>query len=334
MKKVLALLGLLLITSCQNKNDDSQVVSQKFVHKYGFELSEKEWMARNKNGQVITSLQNGVVQTCSYSNGLLHGMVTYTFPHTNVIQEKQVYNEGNLIKKTIYEPSGLPIQEYVFDNDGKKIITIWDKNGVPLSMEEYDQDLLWSARYFNTQNEIEASITDGNGTRILRDQSGKILSKEKFESGKILARTTYHPNNEIQSECAFEDYQLHGIQKTFSPSGELLTQSNYNRGKLEGFTQIFKNGKLFIEIPYKDGKKDGIEKEYSQNEELVRETHWSDDLRHGTTSYYSDDFTDTQWFWKGTIVDAKKFKMLESREQLIAEIRGEKIPTLETTKTE
>lgn len=334
MKKIFTLLGLLfIVASCQNKDDNSGVVSQKFVHKYGFEISEKEWSARNKNGQVVTSLQNGVIQTSSYSNGQLHGIVTYTFPNSEIIQEKQVYSEGKLVKKTLYEPSGLPTQEFVFDTEGTKIITIWDKNGVPLSMEEYDSGLLWSARYFNSQNEIEASITDGNGTRIQRDQSGKMLSKEKFENGKLIARTTFHANHEIQSECTFDDYQLHGVQKTFSPDGKLLTTATWNKGKLEGLMQFYRNGVLFTEIAYKDGKKHGTEKEYSQNNELIRETHWENDQRHGSTCYHSDDFTDTQWFWRGTAVDFKRFKALECREQLLAEINGEK-PILEQTQTE
>ena len=45
-------------------------------------------------------------------------------------------------------------------------------------MEEYDQNLLWSARYYNCLNEMEGTVTEGKGTRIKRNREGLLLSKE------------------------------------------------------------------------------------------------------------------------------------------------------------
>lgn len=316
-------LAAFLISSCQKNEKDSGVVSQKFIHKYGFEVSQKEWEARNKNGEVIVTLSNGVTQSTAYKSGVLHGLQTTTFPHSKAIQESCEYDEGVLVKKISYEPSGLPIQEYSYDNEGKRMLTLWDKNGVPLCMEEYENDLLWSGRYYNSQNEIEGTVVNGQGTKIKRNRDGLLLSKEIVDNGKIIERKTFHPNGELQSISSFEDYELNGKQETFSPAGKLITSTNWVHGKIDGTVQCYRENKLVNEIPYVDGKKQGLEKEYDLNGAVVKEVHWENDKRHGTSRSYYDDYTDIQWFWKGVAVDLQKFQEMEFRDQLMAELRGE-----------
>lgn len=313
-----------LLSSCQKNDKDSEVVSQRFIHKYGFEVSQKEWEARNKNGEVIVTLSNGITQTSTYKSGVLHGAQNLSFPHSKIIQERCEYEEGTLVKKVSFEPTGLPIQEYSYDIEGKRILTLWDKNGVPLSMEEYENELLWSARYYNSQNEIEGTIVNGHGTRIKRNREGVLLSKEIVDNGKIVERKTFHPNGEIQSQSAFVDYQLHGRQETFSPSGKIITAANWVHGKIDGTMTCYRNNQIVNEIPYVDGKRHGIEKEYDLKGALVKEIHWDSDKKHGTARSYFDDYTDIQWYWKGVAVDLKKFQEQEFREQLMAELRGEK----------
>jgi antitoxin component YwqK of YwqJK toxin-antitoxin module len=323
--KIIASLSLALIflSSCQKKGNESEVVSQRYVHKYGFEISQNEWQARDRNGEVITTLKNGTVKTSSYKNGLLDGSQTLSFPNSKVNQEKSEYDEGKLIKKVTYEPSGQPIEEFAYDIDGNKTITIWDKNGVPLSLEEYSNDLLSSARYYNNQNEIEGSVIDGKGTRIKRNRDGVLLSQETIENGKIINRKTFHPNGQVQSQTSFLDYNLHGKQETFSPNGKLITSVYWKDGKMDGTMSCYRDNQIVNEIPYKEGKKHGLEKEY-KNGIVIREIHWENDKKHGTSRSYFDDYTDIQWYWKGLAVDLKKFQELELREQFAAQIQPRK----------
>lgn len=315
-------IALFLLSSCQKKNEDQGFVSQHFVHKYGFEVSEKEWENRNKNGEIITALKNGITKTSSYKSGVLHGTETLTFPNSTIIQERLEYDEGKLIKKTVYDNTGLPIQEDSFDLDGKKIITKWDKNGVPLSMEEYEKELLWTARYYTSKNEMESSISEGKGTRIKRNREGLLLSQENVENGIITNRKTFHPSGEIQSLTCFLDYQIHGKQQTFSPAGKLLTSVNWDHGKINGIMTCYQEGQTTNEIPYVNGKKHGIEKEYDLKGALVKEIHWDNDKKHGSARSHFNDFTDIQWFWKGTAVDLQKFQELKLRDELMADLYG------------
>jgi antitoxin component YwqK of YwqJK toxin-antitoxin module len=321
LKTYLTLCFLVIsLSSCRNCKDDCEVASTRFVHKYGFDVSKKEWEKRGKEGQIITTLKNGITKTCSYKNGILHGKTTITYPSSTMIQELKEYNSGTLIKQVAYELSGLPIKETIFQDD-KKTVTSWNKNGIPLSIEEYKNNLLWSSKYFNDRNEIESSVTEGVGTRLKRNRENLLLSKEKIENGQT------------QSKSSFLNYDLHGVQETFSPSGNLLTHATWSYGKLDGMHLGYRNEKKYFEIPYVDGKKHGIERHFTMHGELSKEVHWDNNLRHGSSREHNNDFTDVQWYWRGIAVELKRFQMLEFREELIAEINNEKKPRLEKTES-
>ncbi len=101
------------------------VVSQKFVHKYGFDVSEEEWENRDQEGQIVSMLKNGVKIVHSYENGLLHGSTTYTFPHSAVVEKLLVYNQGTLLKEVLNDANGTPISEEAYEFDDRKIMTFW-----------------------------------------------------------------------------------------------------------------------------------------------------------------------------------------------------------------
>ncbi|HSX12394.1 MAG TPA: hypothetical protein VLF61_02775, partial [Rhabdochlamydiaceae bacterium] len=87
----------------------NSIVSERFVHKFGYPVSKQEWMERSYPGQVITTMSNGVTITASYENRLLHGPCTHTYPNSQVVQYFYLYNEGNLVKETSYDTFGVPV---------------------------------------------------------------------------------------------------------------------------------------------------------------------------------------------------------------------------------
>src|SRR3990167_4114346 len=101
----------LLLGGCFSSDSNHTVVSQKYIHKYGFDVSEKEWQDREMDGQIVSMLSNGVKITRSYENGLLHGSTIQTFPHSHVIEKLFVYDQGTLLKEMLYDPAGVPISE-------------------------------------------------------------------------------------------------------------------------------------------------------------------------------------------------------------------------------
>lgn len=298
-----------------------QVVSQTFVHKYGFETTEKDWEERERDGKVVSILKNGVQITKSYENGLLHGPTTYTFPHSKTVEKIQMYDQGSLLKEKIHDAAGMPVREEVYEFDDRKILTQWDEKGVPLSIEEYHQDRLMEAKYYTPDHELEASIVHGYGERVKRDRLGALISRDTIENGAMIARTTYHPNGHPHTISHYDNYELHGLQTKFTASGNPLMELEWNHGVLDGNKIVYRNGSKVAVIPYVNGKKEGIEVHYDDLGTLTAEIKWKNDKKHGSSKLFSEEMTETDWFFKGQSVSAEKYEMLESREQMLAEFR-------------
>ncbi|MBX7066831.1 MAG: hypothetical protein K1X28_06335 [Parachlamydiales bacterium] len=323
--KVSFLFAALAFTACQTSSSIDQVVSQTYVHKYGFETSEKDWEAREKDGQVVSMLKTGVKVAQTFENGKLHGPTTYTFPHSPIVEKQQLFDEGVLLKEQLNDAAGMPVREEVYEFDNRIIITLWDDKGVPLSIEEYDGETLMEAKYYTPEHELEATVVNGNGERIKRDRTGLLISRDELKNGMMFCRTTYHPNGNVHTISHYDNYQLHGKQTKFTASGKPLMELNWERNVLEGPKIIYRNGQKIAVVPYVKGKKHGTELHYDDLGFLTAEIEWRNDKKHGKTLLHSEDATDTEWFFKGQSVNADKFKTLESRDKIVSEFRDQAI---------
>lgn len=324
MKYVLLAASAVLFSACQNSDDSmNQVVSQKYVHKYGFDVTEDEWEERSQEGQVITLLSSGVKITRSYENGQLHGPTTYTFPHSHMIEKVMMYDAGTLLKETQSDTSGTPLKEEIFEFDDRTIVTTWDEKGVPLSIEEYDNEQLMEGKYYTPDHVLEATVEVGFGERIKRDRTGSLLSRDIIEDGLTVQRINYHPNGQIHTISHYHDYQLHGEQLKFTASGKPLMKLNWNHGVLDGLKTVYRNGSEIAKIPYNNGLKHGIEYHYDDLGHLTAEIEWKNDKKHGSSKFYTEDTAETEWFFKGKTVSAQKFDMLDTRERLLADLTSD-----------
>lgn len=310
----------LLLTSCGNDSTPDQIVSESFVHKYGFDLSKEEWENRPQDGKVVSVLKNGVKVSRSYENGQLHGPTTYTFPHSSIIEKAMVYDQGTLLKETVNDISGMPIQEEVYEFDNRTIVTLWDDKGTPLSIEEYENEALIEGKYYNPDHELEARVEAGFGEKIKRDRAGLLVSRDLIENGITSSRTTYHPNGHFHTISHYLNDQLHGKQMKFSASGKPLMELNWKHGILDGTKIVYRNGLKVAEIPYVKGHKEGTELHYDDLGNLTAEIHWRNDKKHGCSQFFSEEGTESEWFYKGQSVNAQKFEMLENREKWVAEL--------------
>lgn len=325
MKYVFLTAIAVLLSACQHNCDNStnQVVSQKYIHKYGFDVTEDEWEERSQEGQVVTLLASGVKITRSYEDGQLHGPTTHTFPHSQVVEKVLMYDSGTLLKETLSDRQGTPIEEKIFEFDDRTIVTTWDEHGVPLTIEEYENELLMEGKYYTPEHVLEATVEAGFGERIKRDRTGALLSRDIIENGIASQRINYHPNGQIHTISHYHDYELHGEQLKFTASGKPLMKLNWNHGTLDGLKTVYRNGIKIAEIPYDNGQKHGIEYHYDDLGHLTAEIEWRGDKKHGISRFYSEDTTETEWFFKGKTVSAQKFEILDTRERLMADLTGD-----------
>ncbi len=310
----------IFFTSCQKQEEKPEVVEQKYTHKYGMEVPKEEWQSRGSDGTVLSVLDNGVTMSQNYVNGLLHGETKITYPESKVVEQLLVYDQGTLIKKVFYDEDGLPTQEELYDFENKKTVTTWNHSGVPLSVEEYHDDLLFHGEYFNEKHECEATVAQGTGQRVHRSSDNVLLSKDTFQDGKLMHRTTYFPGGVVQSENPYQDYVLHGKQVVLSEEGKPVMEATWVKGQLDGTKILYSQGVKTAEIPYILGKKQGMERHYDENQNLVAEINWDNDLRHGSSRQFNKDDIKIEWFYRGKSVSLEKFQMMEFREKLIADL--------------
>lgn len=321
----LFLLGTLVLLSygCSKCEDENPVVSQRYIHKYGYAVSKQEWEDKKYPGQIITSLKNGVTITATYEDGILHGPCTHTHPHSQIVEYYYLYNQNVLVKEIVYDPLGMPIRERVQHSPTRYSLTCWYKNGTPMSVEDYASEELVDGEYFSTNNELECRIEKGNGSRIRRDRNGILLSKDVFEGGFMLKRDTFYASGSPESSTSFLLNQLHGERKMFAENGEPVSIEEWWHGQLHGKSTYFRNGMKEREIFFLNGAKNGIEQQFLDGEIVSREIHWENDKRHGPSIFYMNGIAQTEWFYNGQVVSKSHYDDLYKLDQMISQISND-----------
>jgi len=315
----LPILGI-LITGCHNSNQDKndEVVSQRHIHKYGYDVSKEEWESTGYPGQIITTLRNGVTITASYENSVLHGPTTYTYPHSQTIESLNIYERGNLVKKTTYNIRGIAQKEEVFLSPSHIRTMRWYSSGTPMLTEEYHNTELLEAEYYNKNNEPEYRVTKGAGIRIIRDQHEQIVAKETIENGYAILKETFHSHGIPYAITPLSGGKINGEKKVFAPSGEPISSETYKLDVLDGPATYFQNGYRYLEVSNKNGQKNGIERHYVDGENLVEETQWLEGQKHGPSIVYFDGMSKTRWYYNDALVTKERFRELCEQEENIA----------------
>lgn len=319
---VTPLLGCLtlFLASCHKNQQENNVVSQRYVHKYGYAVSKDEFEERKYPGQVITTLKTGVTITATYENGVPHGPSTHTFPNSQTIESYFLYNQGNLVKQIHYDIHGMPLREEVQLSPTRFATTKWYSDGIPMSTEEYTGAELVEGQYFNRQNDLEARVVKGKGLRIIRDIQGLLQAKEEIDQGDVIKRETFYASGTPESIAYYSRGVLHGEKKSFTENGEPLAVKEYVNGKLHGKTTFYKNGVRTVEIHYLDGLKNGLEIHYLDGDTISQEILWENDHKHGPSKYYVDGIAQIEYYYDGQIVSEHRWKELNHLDQMIGQI--------------
>jgi antitoxin component YwqK of YwqJK toxin-antitoxin module len=321
--KLFALLGLLVLSlsGCNNCcNQDDNVVSERYIHKYGYAVSKQDWEEKNYPGQAITNLSNGVTVTTTYENGIKHGPTTHTFPHSQTVEHYCLYNQGNRVKEIAYDPTGIPVEEWVQLSPTRYSITTWYAQGSPMAVEEFVGDELLDGQYFTLVNELESHVEKGIGQATRRDRNGLLLATELFEEGYAIKKETFYANGAPKSIAYYYHNNLHGEKHTFAQCGEPLAIEEWVNGQLHGKSTYFKNGNRYLEIAYLYGQKNGIERHYIDADMISQEIVWENDLKHGPSVFYADGKPEHHWFYAGESVSKRKYDELTDPELLISHI--------------
>lgn len=287
------------------------IVNETYKHRYGMEVPEEHWVASGEHGQVITTLKNGIVVTKTYNNGILDGLTTYSFPHSQNIEREETYANGTLEKVIKNYVSGHPYQEIVYSNQNRTV-TSWYENGSPKSQEEYTQNFLANGEYFSPEHAVESKVENGSGTIIQRDCYGLTLFTDTITNGQLSLRTSYHSNGSLKEITPYINQLVEGERKTFLPAGEPNSIETWVAGQQNGVTVMFQNGEKISEVPYKYGLKHGVEKRYRNGETLVEEATWEEGMKHGPSKCYLAGIVTTDWYFQNKKMEKSKYDFMTS----------------------
>lgn len=304
--------------SCQDKN----VVSQRYIHKYGYDVAPTEWREEQYPGQVVTTMRDGKTITSTYEDGQLHGQRIETYPHSQTSQTLEQYERGVLKKRISYNVRGVPQKEEVFHTDGRVSVTSWYPKGTPQSLEEYADGILCNGKYFNLANDIDSRVENGTGEKTIRNQHGDILSKEVYNNYEMTYVETYYANNMPHTSNSYENGKLHGEQKVFAMTGEPLSVENYVHGLKHGLSTYYQNGVKYLETMYALGYKEGMERQFIDGEVISEETEYHEGVKHGPSVLYCDGSAKTSWYFDNQKVSRAKYEELVERHNYIMSMKN------------
>lgn len=285
---LLGLAATLLLGSCATTayRPASDVVQQNFIHEYGLEIPQADWVARGSNGEVITIKNSGVIVRSHYQNGLLHGDTTYSFPHSDLVERTERYNQGQLEAEVDHFASGVPSVEKIHRGGDRQEVISWYEDGTPRSTEHLVGDRLVSGEYFSPSHEIESRICSGTGMRIRRGVMGELLSHDQIAQGELIQRITFDVTGHPKEITPYHEGKIHGLRRTFLPGGEPNTNEQWVNGLQHGMTTQYRNGQKYAEIPYLAGQKHGTERRFRNGEEVCEEVRWRFNERYQNSRFY------------------------------------------------
>lgn len=312
-KMIIPALLTLGLTGCAQNSQQPEVVNETYLHRYGVEVTPKDWNNRGANGKVVSTLRNGVVVSRTYVNGNLDGITVYTFPHSEVIQKTEIYEANALVKEIYHFASGEPKTEIAYRPVDERTVGSWYENGKTLSTETYSGEQIIHGLYYSPDQQIEARVDGGTGERIRRDVYGNLLSRDKFENGYLTTVTTYHTNGTPREVTPYEMNVVQGLKRSFLPDGEPNTLEEWYDGTQTGITTLFQNGEKIAEIPYMNGIKSGVERRFSNGKRVVEEITWVNGAIHGPYNTLVGDKIQTDWYHRGKRVSKNTFETMEKK---------------------
>lgn len=295
-----------LTTSCVRQDlNHVPVVDKTYIHKYGVAVPSDFWTESGEHGVVVSTLADGTVVSNTYASGVLDGDTNYLFSHSSQVERTEVYANGVVVKETKFFFDGTPREEAVFENPQggsdlvSKTVSSWYLNGTPRNVEQYVGNLLVNGEYYTLENQLDSSVENYQGTRIIRDDYGQITARDNISNGQLVASTTYHANGSPKENIPYQNGFVDGSKQVFHPGGEPNSIEQWTSGQQNGITIVYQHGEKFAEVPYKNGVKTGIERRYRDGTLLVKEISWENDQLHGPSKTYVGDSVKVDWFYRG-----------------------------------
>jgi antitoxin component YwqK of YwqJK toxin-antitoxin module len=304
----------LLFTGCCEQQacyySSPDVVDEVYMHRYGVPVTQQDWGAHGNHGQIVSTLNNGVVVSKSYNSGILDGQTTYTYPHSSCVEKVETYANGVIQRENYYYTSGASKQEVIYNSPTNRDSTCWYESGMAKSRENYQGNLLSSGTYYGEGNQVEAQVENYNGTRIKRDDYGQLQSQDNIENGQQVQKTTFHANGTPKDVVPYVNGQVEGQVRSFHPAGEPKTVEEWQGGMQHGVKTEYVNGEKVAEYAYEGGQKNGLERRFRDGNTVVQEITWVNGMKQGPSRTYVNNAVRTEWFYQDRPISKSNYDMI------------------------
>lgn len=324
MKYILcSLLSVNLLTcsyahSAPNSHKDF-IIKEVFRNNYGIVVSKSEWIQRGRNGTITKVQKDGATIHETYVDGLLHGEITTTFPHSETIALIRSYDKGTLLAKKYFFVNGLPSKEEVFGADGVYTVSLWpeskelDTISTPYFIESSQNGKVLRGFYSSPNGSKHTLIEDGHGIRSMFSPNNILLTEEQFVDGVMIKHTAFYPNQDPATITQYQNGLPHGLRTTYLVGGIPETMEEWRYGQQDGLTVLFKNGCKVAEICYVQGRKHGLELRYNEQDAIAEELSWKNNQLHGVRKIYAGGIYKQEWYHRGKPVSQVKFERLNAQ---------------------
>jgi antitoxin component YwqK of YwqJK toxin-antitoxin module len=252
--------------------------------KLKIEEVESEIGIDGKNDK-ITYCHGNVIKKQEQKNGVLDGLETryhlngqiMSITNYNNGTKDGDYNESNssgqLVETGFWEDGQKHIVKEFFSNGNLKTeinyefgtgIRYKQDGNFDMSWEDMGGDRVGIKKETKTGGYIKWCELNGvkDGLMIERNQTGSIVSRTKWKSGKLSGKNIYfYDNGYIKNELIYDSGVKTGPSITYYESGEVDVVCNYSSNLLQGkYMKFSKDGSIHLYGDYKHGK------EYYQGE--------------------------------------------------------------------
>lgn len=302
----------ILLAACQSSSPPcpDEPVCEKYVHLYGVQLEQDDWVSRGQNGRVISRLKDGVEVSRNYNAGILEGETTYTFPNSHTIAKTETYSQGVLTQEGENYSGGVPFKKTIYQTEQDKTVLTWYENSAPQSKEIHEGGLLIDGEYYSLSGQVEGKVSGQQGIRMQRDQFGQLVSKETIADGKVVSQMELYPNGSPKAVKAISNGVVDGQVFTFLQGGEPNTIEQWTSGVQQGQTIVFQNGEKYAEVPYNKGIKNGVERRFTDEDAVVEEITWKNGMKEGPAHTYVDGGVKTRWYFQDREVTQGGYEVL------------------------
>ena len=233
------------------------------------ELAQASWVFDQTS--FVWDEEGHLVAEIHYDKGSLEGPSSYY--HKNGLLEKTLLYKAGLLHGTIslYRESGEVLENINYINDLKHgIASGYKKDGALRYQEEYTQDLLMAASYFDTEGKLISSILDGSGKQAIfeNDTLISLIDYQKgIPEGKV---EIFSPTGQLLSYYHIQNGQKSGEELSYYPSLTPKLSIQWNEDIIQGVVKTwYENGTLESQRETSGNKKHGLSFAWYQDGNLM-----------------------------------------------------------------